>query len=195
MTRQQKIILASSSPYRSALLGRFRLEFEVASPAIDETPEPREPAENLVLRLAMAKAEAVAKTRQNVLIIAADQVARLGDTLLGKPGNRDNARSQLKAMRGRTVSFINGLCVLNTVNRHCQTAIIIYNVSFRDYSDSEIERYLDLDAPFDCAGSFKSELMGVTLMEKMQGDDPTALVGLPLIKLAAMLRQEGVELP
>jgi len=195
MSRQHKIILASSSAYRKALLERLKLEFEVVSPEIDESPQPQEPATSLVLRLALGKAREVAKTRSNALIIGADQVAELEGKILLKPGSRDNAVQQLRSMRGRTVRFITGLCVLNSVNQHSHTDTDIYNVSFRDYSDKEIERYLDLDTPYDCAGSFKSEQMGITLMEKMQGDDPTALVGLPLIKLAAMLRQEGVELP
>jgi septum formation protein len=195
MTSKRKIILASSSPYRRDLLQRLRIEFEVASPAINETPVPGEPAEKLVLRLAAAKAEAVAKTRQNALIIAADQVARLGNELLGKPGDHDNAMRQLQSLRGRSVNFINGLCVLNTDTRRLRTDVVIYNVSFRDYSDEEITRYLRLDRPYDCAGSFKSEQLGITLLSGMEGDDPTALVGLPLIKLAEMLRLEGLQLP
>jgi septum formation protein len=195
MSRQQKIILASSSPYRRDLLQRFKFEFEVLSPSVDETAGPQESAQALVLRLALAKAEAVAKNRQNALIIAADQVASLDGRFLGKPGDREQAISQLQSMRGRTVNFINGLCVINTTRQRRQSDIVIYNVSFREYSDDEIERYLDLDHPYDCAGSFKSEQLGISLIDRMQGDDPSALVGLPLIRLATMLREEGLKVP
>jgi len=195
MLQNPKIVLASSSPYRKTLLERLNLAFETIRPDIDEHAFPGETAENLVLRLAAAKADHIAKGLPNALIIGSDQVAVLGTDLLGKPGNRENARKQLQLMRDQTVNFITGLCVLNSSTLHSQTAAIHYQVIFRDYNDTEIERYLDIDAPFDCAGSFKSEQMGITLMRRMQGDDPTALIGLPLIKLSEMLRNERVNLP
>ena len=195
MAIQQKIILASSSPYRKSLLERLHLPFEAISPDIDESPLPGESAENLVLRLARTKAEEIAKNQVNALIIGSDQVARLGTMILNKPGTRENARKQLKLIRGNTVNFLTGLCVLNTASRNCQAELVNYTVSFRDFNDEEIERYLEIDIPYDCAGSFKSEQMGITLISKMQGDDPNALIGLPLIKLAEMLRQMGLKLP
>ena len=190
-----KIILASSSVYRKALLARLQLPFECISPDIDESPLPGESAENLVVRLARCKAEHIAKSRRNSLIIGSDQVASLGKQILNKPGNRENAQKQLKLLRGNTVSFLTGLCLINSANGNCQTELVSYQVSFRHYNDEEIERYLDIDTPYDCAGSFKSEQMGVSLMSKMQGEDPTALIGLPLIKLAELLRREGLNIP
>jgi len=195
MPQNPKIVLASSSPYRKTLLERLNLAFDTIRPDIDESPIPGESAEELVLRLATGKASHIAKDRPNALIIGSDQVAVLGTDLLGKPGNRENARKQLQLVRNQTVNFITGLCLLNSSTLSRQTAAIHYQVIFRDYTDTEIERYLDIDAPFDCAGSFKSEQMGVSLMRRMQGDDPTALIGLPLIKLTEMLRNEQVNLP
>jgi MAF protein len=195
MVKMQKIVLASASPYRKALLQRLHLPFEAISPDIDESPLPGESAENLVTRLAQRKAERIAEDRPDALIIGSDQAAVLGTAILGKPVTRGNAHKQLQLMRNQTVNFVTGLCVINAATRNCQTALIDYQVSFRDYTDAEIERYLDIDSPYDCAGSFKSEQMGVTLMRRMAGDDPTALIGLPLIKLAEMLRNENLQLP
>jgi len=195
MTSPPRIILASSSPYRKALLQRFGLDFDQISPHVDEAQLTGETAENLVLRLAEAKARKLAITEENAIIISADQVAGLGKRLLGKPGNRENAIRQLQMSRGRTVTFFTGLCVINTLNQACLAETVKYKVCFRNYSDEEISRYVDHETPYDCAGSFKSEQLGVTLMRKMQGDDPTALIGLPLIKLAEMLRNQRVNLP
>ena len=195
MPELPKIVLASSSPYRKALLQRLRLTFEVTSPDIDERRLPDEPVDELVIRLAAGKAGAAAERHPQALIIGSDQVAMLASTVLGKPGNRENAKKQLQLMRANTVSFVTGLCLLNAASGHHQSAIVTYRVSFRNYSDSEIERYLDIDNPYDCAGSFKSEQMGIALIERMEGDDPAALMGLPLIKLAEMLRNERVPLP
>ncbi len=195
MAISQKIVLASSSIYRKALLERLHLQFDSISPDIDESPLPGETAENLVLRLARSKAEAIATNQVNALIIGSDQVAVLGTAVLNKPITRENARKQLKLMCNNTVNFITGLCVINTANRDCLTELVSFQVSFRNYSDEEIERYLDIDTPYDCVGSFKSEQMGITLISKMQGDDPTALIGLPLIKLADMLRRQRLQLP
>lgn len=195
MAISQKIILASSSVYRKALLERLQLPFTSISPDIDESPLPGESAEKLVLRLASSKAGEIAKTQEDALIIGSDQVAVLGTIVLNKPVTRENALKQLKLMRGNTVNFITGLCVMNTANWDHQTEVVTFKVSFRNYSDEEIERYLDIDKPYDCAGSFKSEQMGITLISKMQGDDSTALIGLPLIKLADMLRRQQLKLP
>lgn len=195
MTGTQKIILASSSPYRKALLQRFGLKFEANSPDIDETRLAGETAEKLVLRLAEAKARKLALAEPDALIIGSDQVARLGKRLLSKPGNRENAVRQLQMCRDKAVTFLTSLCVINSRNQVCLTDLVRYKVYFRDYTDAEIERYLDMEQPYDCAGSFKSEQLGISLMRKMQGDDPTALIGLPLIKLAEILRSQQIELP
>ncbi len=195
MSNNPKIILASSSVYRQALLRRLQLEFDCISPNIDETPHPGELPEQLVTRLATSKALQIAKTQPDSLIIGSDQVASLGSRLLGKPGNRENAVKQLQLMRGKTVLFITGLCVVNAQSGQSLTDIVIFPVLFRAYTDAEIERYLDKEAPFDCAGSFKSEQLGITLIQNMQGDDPTALIGLPLIRLSEMLRQMHLQLP
>jgi septum formation protein len=195
MSESPKIVLASSSPYRRSLLERLCIPFDTASPDVDESPLPGETPEQLVIRLACLKAGAVAKGRPSALVIGSDQVAVLGNTLLGKPGTRANALKQLQSMRGHSVSFLTGLCLLNTTTNNCQTDLVRYEVVFRHYDDAEIERYLDRDQPYNCAGSFKSEQLGITLMRRMQGDDPTALIGLPLIRLSEMLRQEAVQLP
>jgi septum formation protein len=195
MSESPKIVLASSSPYRRSLLERLCIPFDTASPDVDESPLPGETPEQLVIRLACLKAGAVAKERPSALVVGSDQVAVLGNTVLGKPGNRANALKQLQSMRGHTVSFLTGLCLLNTTTNNCQTDLVRYEVVFREYDDAEIERYLDRDQPYNCAGSFKSEQLGITLMRRMQGEDPTALIGLPLIRLAEMLRQEAIQLP
>jgi septum formation protein len=195
MTNPQKIILASSSPFRKALLQRFGLRFETISPDIDETRLAGESAEKLVLRLAEAKARKLALTEPDALIIGSDQVAQLGKRLLSKPGNRENAFRQLQMSRDKAVTFLTGLCVINSTNQACMTETVRYKVYFRDYTDAEIDRYLEIEQPYDCAGSFKSEQLGISLMRKMQGEDPTALIGLPLIKLAEMLRSQQVKIP
>jgi len=195
MSNNQKIILASSSVYRQSLLSRLHLEFECISPNIDETARFGETPEQLVTRLASSKSFQIAKSQPDALIIGSDQVAILEKSLLGKPGNRENAVKQLQLMCGKAVRFLTGLCVLNARTGQSSTDLVNFNVQFRDYTDAEIERYLDKEAPFDCAGSFKSEQLGITLIHKMQGDDPTALIGLPLIRLSEMLRQQQLQLP
>lgn len=195
MQELPRIILASSSPYRRTLLERLRLPFETCSPDIDERRQADEPVEQLVSRLATTKALAVADRYPDALIIGSDQVAALGESVLGKPGNRQNAIKQLQMMRSSRVDFVTGLCLINSRTGRRQTAIVHFRAVFRNYSDSEIERYLDLDLPFDCAGSFKSEQLGIALLERMEGEDPSALMGLPLIELARMLRQESVAVP
>jgi len=195
MAEKIHILLASSSPYRQALLRRFRLDFSVTSPDIDETPEPGENAEQLVLRLARLKARTAAEKRHNTLIIGSDQVASLDRPLLAKPRTHEQALAQLQAMKGRAVDFVTGVCVLNTSDGSCLSEAVTCRVHFRDFRDEEIERYLDCEQPYDCAGSFKSEQLGIALVSRMEGEDPTALIGLPLIRLAEMLRHYGVCLP
>jgi septum formation protein len=187
------LILASSSVYRRELLQRLRLPFECVSPAIDEAPQPAETPAATALRLALAKARAVAAARPHALIIGSDQVADLDGTPLGKPGNHANAVKQLRAMRGRHVVFHTALCLLDAAGGRHQLENIVTSVQLRHLSDAQIERYLALEQPYDCAGSAKVESLGIALTEKIDSDDPTALIGLPLITLVGMLEQEGVE--
>jgi len=188
------IILASSSPYRRDLLGRLGLDFTTSSPDIDETALPGELPDALVRRLAEQKARAVGKDRTG-LIIGSDQVATLDGEILGKPGNHENATSQLGKLSGKQVTFHTGLCLLDTHNDATQVDEVPFTVHFRRLTTGQIERYLENERPYNCAGSFKSEGLGITLFEKLQGDDPTALIGLPLIRLTAMLEKAGVALP
>ncbi len=190
-----EIVLASSSPYRKSLLRRLLTEFRTISPDIDETPRANETPRDLVLRLSLAKAARVAETVSDALIIASDQVAELDGAILTKPGGRDRAGQQLRAVSGRAIRFLTGLCVHNTRTREIQSDCIEVVARFRDLDDAEIERYLDRDQPWDCAGAFKSESLGIALLHAMEGNDPTALVGLPLIRLAHMLRREGLPAP
>ncbi len=190
------IILASSSRYRRELLTRLQLAFTCQSPAIDETAENGESPLQLVQRLALGKARAVAEhCRQASLVIGSDQVATLGDTILGKPGDAARATRQLQQMRGQRIEFLTVLCLINTARQSQQVEVVPFSVKFRNYTDAEIERYVTAETPFDSAGSFRSEALGVSLVESMSGSDPTALIGLPLIKLGEMLRQEGIALP
>lgn len=189
------LILASTSPYRRQLLERLRVSFAVASPEIDESPLPGETPHDLVLRLSERKARAIAEHHPGALIIGSDQAAVLNGTILGKPGNRSNAVEQLKKCSGHSVVFHSGLCLLDTAGGQTQLDDILFEVKFRDLGLPQIERYIDLEKPFDCAGSFKAESLGISLFEYMRGDDPTALVGLPLIRLTRMLNAAGVVLP
>jgi septum formation protein len=186
------IVLASSSPYRRGLLARLRLPFEVRTPAIDEAAMPGEPARETALRLAQAKARAVAADCPGALIIGSDQVAVLDGMALGKPGNHANAVAQLKAMRGKSVLFHTAVALLNAATRTLQSAEVPTTVRFRRYDDSEIERYLVAERPYDCAGAAKIEGIGIALVAAVESTDPSALIGLPLIELAEMLRNEGV---
>jgi septum formation protein len=187
-------VLASTSPYRRELLARLRLPFEVESPGVDEAVLAGESAGDTALRLAQAKARAVAPRYPGALVIGSDQVAALGGERLGKPGSHERAMAQLKAMRGRTVLFHTALALLNSTSGALQTANVPTEVRFRDYSDGEIERYLEIERPYDCSGSAKIEGLGIVLVERVSGDDPSALIGLPLVSLSAMLRNEGVTL-
>ena len=187
-----RIVLASTSPYRRALLERLRLPFEVKASFVDESPLAGESPRDTAVRLAQAKARAVAPSCPKALVIGCDQVAVLDGTCLGKPGTHVNAVAQLKIMRGRDVTFHTALALFNTENDVAHIAEVPTVVRFRHYSDREIERYLELEQPYDCAGSAKIEGLGIVLVDRVTGDDPSALIGLPLMQLAAMLRQEGV---
>jgi septum formation protein len=189
-----RLILASTSPYRKELLERLQIPFEVCNPKTDETALPSESATNLALRLAQAKAQAVAAEYRNALIIGSDQVAVANGKIYGKPGNHENAVIQLQALRGQTVNFFTALCLLDTRNNTAQVTGVPTLVKFRNLSDCEIENYLCKEQPYQCAGAAKSEGLGVTLLESMTGDDPTALIGLPLIALCHQLRQAGVNI-
>ena len=186
------IVLASTSPYRRDLLARLRLRFEVRAPTMNEAALPGEAARETALRLAQAKARAVAPDCPAALIIGCDQVAVLDGVSLGKPGDHANAVAQLRAMRGRSVLFHTALALFNARTGALQTAEVPTTVRFRQYGDAEIERYLEAERPYDCAGSARIEGLGIVLVESVESTDPTALIGLPLIQLAAMLRNEGV---
>ncbi|GLT21519.1 Maf-like protein [Zoogloea oryzae] len=190
-----KLVLASTSAYRRELLQRFNLPFEVARPDIDESPLPGEPPRSTAERLAIEKARAVAGNFADALIIGSDQVAAMGDIRFGKPGTVERAVAQLKQMSGQTVIFHTALALLNTTTGEAQIDVVPTEVRFRTLSDDEIVRYVEKERPLDCAGSAKSEGLGITLLDALSGDDPNALVGLPLIALARMLRHEGVALP
>lgn len=194
MPLSEPLILASTSPYRRTLLERLALPFEAISPTTDETRHPGEPPADLVRRLAEAKARDVG-SRHAGLIIGSDQVACCGDDILGKPGDHERAAAQLKRLSGREVVFLTGLCLLNTKTGLAQVDVVPFTVTFRKLGNAQIENYLLKDRPYNCAGSFKSEGLGITLFSSMQGDDPSALIGLPLIRLTDMLAREGVCLP
>jgi septum formation protein len=188
------VILGSTSRYRKELLSRLRIPFEVCAPHVDETPLPGEAPKELALRLALAKALAVAKQNPNAVVIGSDQVADLDGTPLGKPGNHANAVLQLQMMRGKTVIFQTALSVVCLANGYQRTDLAAVSVKFRDLTDPEIEAYLRAEEPYDCAGSAKSEGLGIALLDAIDNDDPTALVGLPLIRTCQMLREAGVKL-
>ena len=187
------LVLASTSPYRRELLERIGIPFETTSPNIDETASPNETPEKLVKRLAESKVRIVADAYQDALIIGSDQVAVLNNKILGKPGSHENAVQQLSDASGHEVTFLTGLCLLNTKTGNCQVKAEEFSVVFRKLSDFQIENYLQREKPYDCAGSFKSEGLGISLFEKMEGNDPNALVGLPLITLINMLYNEGLD--
>lgn len=189
-----RLILASTSPYRRELLARLRLAFDVAAPDVDETPLPGETPQALARRLAAAKAAAVTARTPETWVIGSDQVAVLGDTPLGKPGSRATALAQLAAMSGRSVDFVTAVSLLHADGRQFD-ALDITTVRFRRLSEAEITRYVDAEQPFDCAGSFKSEGLGIALFEAIETSDPTALIGLPLIATARLLREAGFDLP
>lgn len=190
-----KIVLASTSRYRAGLLRRIIPDFEQAAPDVEEPELPEEPPRARASRLATAKARAVAANPGHAVVIGSDQVAALDGRVLHKPGSIDNAREQLRASSGKTVDFFTGLCVLDTRDGRQWTALDHTRVVFRTLADAEIARYIALENPLDCAGSFKSEGAGIALFERIESEDPSALIGLPLIALARMLREAGIALP
>jgi septum formation protein len=190
----QLLVLASSSIYRKELLSRLNIPFETLAPNVDETPLPHESARDTSMRLAQVKASAVAGNYPDALIIGSDQVALLEGQQLGKPHTHDNAVKQLRTMRGKTTHFYTALTLLNSRTGHMQTEVAENLVTLRDLGEAEIESYLLKEQPYHCAGSAKTEGLGIALISRMSGDDPNALIGLPLILLVEMLRRENVRL-
>lgn len=190
----RQLVLGSTSPYRRELLARLRLPFDVASPEVDETPQPNETPHDLACRLALAKAHAVAARFPAAVVIGSDQVADLDGQPLGKPGTHERAVAQLRQMRGKTVVFQTAVAVVCHDTGFAQVDLAPVRVRFRDLDDAEIEAYLRAETPYDCAGSAKSEGLGITLLASIENDDPTALVGLPLIRTASLLRAAGLAL-
>ncbi len=189
----QKLILGSSSPFRAELLRKLHLEFETASPDIDETALQDESPQALVQRLAESKARKVAESNSQALVIGSDQVAVIDGKILGKPGNAENARLQLQSASGREVTFYTGLALFDASNQQMQSLVEPFRVGFRSLSAQQIDFYIRQEQPFNCAGSFKSEGFGIALFDYLRGDDPNTLIGLPLIQLTAMLEKAGVD--
>ena len=187
------IILASSSPFRKELLDRLHLEYDCISPDVDERLLDNETPDQHVRRLAQLKAQTIADKYPNAIVIGSDQCAVINGDILGKPGGFDNAFLQLKAAQGKTTIFHTGLCVLHHQNKFCKVDNVLYQVTFRHLNDQQITRYLKIEEPYNCAGSFKSEAYGISLFSSMEGSDPTALMGLPLIRLISMLEMAGVD--
>ena len=189
-----RLILGSTSRYRRELLARLRLPFEVVAPEVDETPLPGETPAALACRLALAKAQAVSDLHPDAVVIGSDQVADLRGRPLGKPGTHERATAQLREMRGQIVLFQTAVSVIHPANAFKETALVTVQVRFRMLDDAEIEAYLQAEEPYDCAGSAKSEGLGIALLESIVNDDPTALIGLPLIQTSRLLRAAGVPL-
>ena len=194
LNRGPALVLASSSSYRRALLERLGLPFSVVPPEIDESPTDRELPAATSVRLAEAKARAVAVRYPDALIIGCDQVAACDGAAVGKPRDRDDAVQQLRAMRGRTIIFHTALALLNARTGRCQQALVDVASTFRELGDAQLAAYIDRDQPYDCAGSVKCEALGIALFSRIASDDPTALIGLPLIRLTDMLAAEGVQI-
>ncbi len=188
----RRLLLASSSPFRRELLARLGLPFTVQSPDIDESRRPGEKAATLVARLATQKAQAIANLASAALIISSDQVAVLKGEIIGKPGHHEPAVAQLRQSSGQTVTFYTGLCLLDSTSHQLQVAVEPFRVVFRQLTPTMIEHYLQRERPYHCAGSFKSEGLGIALFERLEGDDPTSLIGLPLIRLTRMLEAAGI---
>lgn len=193
MGNRPTLILASSSPYRRELLKRLRLPFDVRSSEVDETPQPLEAPAALAQRLALKKAQAVSARFPEAIVIGSDQVVDLDGRPLGKPGTHVNAIAQLRELRGRSVVFETAVAVVRKSSGYRGTAMASVTVRFRQLTDAEIEHYLLAEQPYDCAGSAKSETLGIALLEQIESDDPTALIGLPLIRTCALLRAAGID--
>ncbi len=191
----KKLVLASTSPFRKAVLAKLHIDFITASPNIDESQKLNEPVESFVKRLSLEKAQAVAEQFPTALIIGSDQVACINGVILGKPLTHQKAIQQLTYASGKEVMFYTGLTLLNTETQQAQTLCDTFSVQFRTLQQDEIERYLQTEKPYHCAGSFKSEALGISLFEKLLGEDPNTLIGLPLIKLCEMLRHEQIQVP
>jgi septum formation protein len=189
---QKNLILASSSPFRRELLTHLQIPFSCVSPDVDETPHPDELPQETALRLAQVKARKIGESHTDALIIGCDQVATLDNQQLGKPLIHENATRQLRLMRGREVIFHSALCLYNPATQSMQAEVVPYVVKYRNLTDAQIENYLIKEQPYHCAGSAKSEGLGIAIIEKMTGDDPNALIGLPLIALVNMLQNEGL---
>lgn len=194
-SKKSGLVLASTSPFRKALLEKLGLLFSTAAPDIDESAKQGESPQSLVCRLAEEKALAVATDFPDSLIIGSDQVACIDGDILGKPGNRERAIEQLRRASGKHVTFHTGLCLLNSASGQQQSLCEPFHVHFRVLEQQQIERYLDAEEPYNCAGSFKSEGLGIALFEHLEGNDPNTLIGLPLIRLVSMLAKEGVTVP
>lgn len=188
------LVLGSSSPFRKEVLSSLMLPFETSSPDIDETPKPGETPVELVERLAVEKAKEVAKSYPNALIIGSDQVAMHGDKIVGKPHTHERAVEQLREASGKKIELFTGLALINANTGDVQSEVVPFAVHFKQLSDDTIERYLRKEQPYNCAGSVRSEGLGVALFERFDGDDPNALIGLPLIRLVAMLEKQGFDL-
>ena len=193
MPGRPRLVLGSTSPYRRELLQRLRLPFDVDSPRVDESPHPGEAPADLARRLALEKAQDVASRHPDAVVIGADQVAELDGQAIGKPGSHERAVAQLQAMQGRRVVFHTAVAVVRADTGFAQVVLAPVQVQFRPLSDAEIERYLQLEQPFDCAGSAKCEALGIALLETIESDDPTALIGLPLMRTCALLRLAGID--
>lgn len=190
---KQTLILASSSEYRRQILQKLQIPFTSIAPTIDESALPNEKPQETALRLAQEKARKVGSEYPHALVIGCDQVATLDGEQIGKPGNHNNATKQLQKMRGREVTFHSALCLYNAETDNMQAQVVPYLVRFRMLTDDQIENYLSKEQPYQCAGSAKSEGLGIALMERMLGEDPNALIGLPLIKLISMLQNENID--
>jgi septum formation protein len=186
------LVLASSSPYRRELLSRFKLPFDVFNPDIDETPRKNEKAKEISFRLAREKAFKVAPHYANSLIIGSDQTAACQNQIIEKPNTHENAIKQLDFLSGKIVTFYTSLCLLNTKTQKVQECVVEFEVKYKELNQQIIETYLLKEQPYNCVGSIKSEGLGITLLEYIKGEDPTALIGLPLIKLSGMLQNEGI---
>jgi len=187
-----RLVLASTSPFRKSILDKLGIPFDVAAPDVDESPRPNEAPAQLVERLACAKAMKVAEAYRDALVIGSDQVAVIEGQVLGKPGKHEMAVKQLQQASGKTVTFLTGLCLHNAATGKNQVEVVPFKVIFRELSTQQIENYLQAEQPYNCAGSFKSEGLGIALFERLEGEDPNTLIGLPLIRLTRMLEKESV---